>query len=320
MSRGCARAWSSSANLGPGFDSLAIAHRAYFDAACVEAEPGPGRVRVNVTGPFSKYVSAPNTAEVALESLLRSMGLRYDLRVTLWKGVPVSAGLGGSAASSVAALAAASEALDLGLGPAEVTRIAGAAEEAAAGSPHFDNAAASSFGGLVVVLGDDEEVSVRSFRLDLRLLVLRPLLKPVEQKTKLMRSVLPSSVPFRSHVRDLSRAVSLLASLLSGDLRSAGKVMSDETVTPYRAPLVPCFNEVRKALMAEGAYGVTISGAGPSLIALGPEEELERLAAAGLRAYGLCSLEAEAKVVGVAEGFEPLSPSEMSKLTSYSGP
>jgi len=135
-----------------------------------------------------------------------------------------------------------------------------------------------------------------------------------------MRSVLPSSVPFRSHVRDLSRAVSLLASLLSGDLRSAGKVMSDETVTPYRAPLVPCFNEVRKALMAEGAYGVAISGAGPSLIALGPEEELERLAAAGLRAYRLCGLEAEAKVVGVAGGFEPLSPSEMSKLTSYSEP
>jgi len=65
---------------------------------------------------------------------------------------------------------------------------------------------------------------------------------------------------------------------------------------------------------------VAISGAGPSLIALGPEEELERLAAAGLRAYRLCGLEAEAKVVGVAGGFEPLSPSEMSKLTSYSEP
>ncbi|MGC9071625.1 MAG: homoserine kinase [Acidilobus sp.] len=316
MSRACARAWSSSANLGPGFDSLAVAHTAYYDVACVEASPGNGFVEVKTIGPFSHYVSDPNTAEAGLRELMASKGVSLDVRVTLWKGIPVSSGLGGSAASAVSTLAALTAAAGLDLGPWDVAYLAGRAEVASAGTPHYDNAAASSLGGLVVVSLMGDRLVAKRFPIDFRLLVIRPVVEPVRGKTRLMRSVLPGSVDFRRHVRDSSMALTLLAALISGDLEVAGRLMDSDVVTLARSPHVPCFWEARDALLAAGAYGIAISGAGPSILALGPEGSLGDIAEAGLSAYGRCGMRAEAKVVRTAGGYEVLTPDEALKLIS----
>ena len=313
MSRGCAIAWSSSANLGPGFDVMALAHTAYYDLACVEVEKGGG-VRVSVHGPFSAHVSHPTTAEVAVRRALEVLGEDVGATVTLWKGIPVSAGLGGSAASAVAALRALEQALDEPMPTGLLVRLAGEAEAVSAGSPHFDNAAASAVGGLVLVSRAGGDVVVRSLRPKARFVVLRPLVAPVPMKTKVMREALPRAVELERHVEDMSRALMLALALAEGDLELAGKMMEDSIVTPARAPHVPCFGAVRGALLKAGAYGVAISGAGPSLIALGPQDSLDELAKVGLAAYESCGLPAEAKVVEPSRGSEPVSPDEASRL------
>lgn len=314
MRSGCGLAYSSSANLGPGFDSVALSHDAYYDVACVELGGGGEGVSVTVTGPYSRHVRGPTTAELAVREAMKAMGLSGPVRVTLWKGVPVSAGLGGSAASAVAALRALESALGISMPLELVVRLAGESEVASAGSPHFDNAAASAAGGLVVVTVDEGVPRVVSFDVGLRAALLRPLVEPVQNKTKLMREVLPGSVSMRQHVEDSSRALVLLSAILRGDLRLAGRMMADSIVTPRRAPLVPCFHRVRDSLLEAGAYGVAISGAGPSLIALGPYEELKDIASAGVSAYRSCGFDAEGLVVSASRGSSRIDEGEAWKL------
>lgn len=156
-SRARARAYSSAANLGPGFDALAVALNAYYDE--VEAKICTGRgggVYVDrVEGKFSVGVSpGSNTAAEAVRELLNSEGVEAEVEIRIYKGVPPGRGLGSSGASAAAAVVAVSHALDMELAKEKLVFYAGAGERAAAGQPHFDNAAASILGGLAIVASD----------------------------------------------------------------------------------------------------------------------------------------------------------------------
>ncbi len=271
MDRIVVRAYSSSANLGPGYDALAVALDAYMDIveARVSSEPG---VRVAVEGEYARQAGGGATARRAVEELLKNLdpGLGVEIRIN--KGIPPGRGLGSSGASAAGAVAAVHLLLGSDLDMGRLVEVAGLGESEAAGTPHYDNVAASLLGGFTVIS--------RGVGGGLRVVRLRPQSRPwfavvtpmdpvPENKTRVMRSVLPESVPLADAVVNWSRLAVLVSGISYGDWSLVGEMMSgDIIVEPRRGPLIPCYNEVRSEALSAGALGFAISGAGPSMIAL----------------------------------------------------
>jgi len=303
------RAYSSSANLGPGFDALALAHTSFYDEVEVRLEPGSGSVTVEtVYGPYASGAGGADTAKQAVEALLELTATRLqaeDLVLRVYKGVPPGLGLGSSGASAAAAVKAA--AAVLGLEPSEEVLIeaAGRGEAAAAGAPHYDNVAASILGGLAVVATDREgRLYATRLELDAWLAIYVPRSQmQTRAKTKLMREILPQKVSLASAARNWSRLALLVAAAALGDLRLLGvMMMQDEIVEPVRQKYVPCYTEVKKTALDAGALGVSISGAGPSMIALaGDEKTAHGIAQAWLDKCTCCEPDI-VKVARVAPG------------------
>ena len=286
-----ARAYASSANLGPGFDALALAVDAFYDEVTVETSPKPGVELVSVEGPYSGGVDiARNTATASIKELLRITGMNGEgLRVTLWKGVPPGRGLGSSGASAAAAVKAAATLLGLDAPLETLVRAAGLGEAASSGSPHYDNVAASLLGGLAVVGEQDGSIVVAGIEARPHIVLGIPFNEVPPNKTREMRRVLPDTVGFKAYVHNTQRLALLLAGFAMGDYRLAGLGMDDRIVEPRRKQFVPCYEELRQAAYRAGAAGFTISGAGPSVIALAETPgSAELIARAMKEAYTSC--------------------------------
>ncbi len=279
----CARAYSSSANLGPGFDVLALAHDAYYDVVCVRRST---RFEVSkVTGKY-KVPKDRNSALRAVRETAKRLGVG-PLEVWVHKGVPPGKGLGSSGASSAAAVKAVELFANKELDDDEAVYLASLGEEEVTGSAHADNVAASYVGGLVAVRYKPFDVISYGIP-NVKVLLLVPEVGVTEGKTAYARSLLPKTVALGDAVTMISNSLALVHYLTKGDLERAGEaMMMDPVITKARKVLIPCFDEI-----VEGAkayyYGFAISGAGPSLIFLpkdGLKEKLEEIVKeCGLRA------------------------------------
>lgn len=298
------RAYCSSANLGPGFDIVAVALDAFYDEVEVSVKNGRGDIRVTlVEGPYSSRVDPEkNTAIEALKYIISKYDLKVDVELKIWKGIPVGLGLGSSGATAAASVKALSELLGAPSSIEELIEAAGEGERVSAGEPHYDNVSASVLGGLVL-LYSTKPLRVASFKIGGCFVLGIPLVETPENKTKLMRSVLPREVELKKMVYNTSRLTALLVGLLTGDLETAGRGMEDIIVEAARAPLIPCYAKVKEEAFNAGALGVALSGAGPSIIALSKsKEEALIIASAMKKAYESCGLEAITKIAYPAPG------------------
>jgi homoserine kinase len=257
---------ATTANLGAGFDALALA----LELATiieVEAVPRDRRPAFNVevhgegegqlpTGRRNRFVSAliEGLQDGGLDGASCGWHVRMDNRI------PVTRGLGSSASATVAALVAADALLEGALGPERILELASRSEG------HADNAAAAVYGGLCVV------ASVagvpRAIRIDPPPELLAALYIPDQQlSTAAMRAALPQRVPFADAVHNVGAAALTVAALSEGrlDLLAAGTV--DRLHEPYRAAAYPELPELIEAALAAGAKGACLSGAGPTVIA-----------------------------------------------------
>ncbi len=257
-----ARAPASSANLGPGFDTLAVALGLYVE---VGLRPRPEGLLVVAEGEGSELPGGPShlAARVAREVLGHD---RFELRVR--SQVPVARGLGSSAALAVAAAAAAGAGV-----PDE------AFERAFGVDGHPENAAASAFGGLVAAAVVGGRPVARHLRLDpqLRFVVLVP---DHELPTADARQALPASVPIEDAVFNLSRLGLLVAGL--ADRRQLVPEAGDDRLhQPARAALFAEAEALLAGLRRRGALTSCWSGAGPSVLALCDAGAASDLCAAG---------------------------------------
>ncbi len=303
-------AFSSSANLGPGFDALAVALDAFYDIVEARVEHDARGVIVDrVEGVYARGVPARgNTAAAAAWRLLQLLGVR-DVGVVLRvrKGIPPGRGLGSSGASAAAAVVAVSRLLGVKPPIELLLEAAGYGEQMASGTPHYDNVAASLLGGLVIVAEVEGRLVASNIKVDATFVVGVPMIEVPEGKTGVMRKVLPPRVELERAVANWQRLALLVASMARGDYQLAGKLMmGDEIVEPARAPYIPCYREVKRAALEAGAYGLTISGAGPSLIALVSSETARDVASAVNQAYRECGLEAMVRIAGVAGPASPV--------------
>lgn len=203
---------------------------------------------------------------------IRSVGLSLSLE----KGLPLGSGLGSSAASAAAAAVAVNELFGGHLTVSDLV-LAGLESESRVSGYHADNVAPSIMGGFVLIRSYDPlELIELKFPDDKDLFFV--LVNPdFEAPTKKMRAALPTEVSMSHHVWNCSQAGALVASVLQGDLRGLGTALSsDRIVEPKRAPLIPGMEAVKKAAIEAGAFGCTISGSGPTAVAIIDSEERGR--------------------------------------------
>ena len=251
------------ANVASGFDVLGFAVSHPGDT--VEARrTGAGGVTLReVTGDGGRLPrDDSNTAVIAVRALMERLGEPFGAELALHKGMPMASGLGGSAASASAALIAVNRLAGDAMPPEELLPCALAAERAAAGAGHADNAAPALLGGVVLIRGSDPPDLIRlPVPAGLAVALLSP---AVEIRTEAARRMLPTQIP-------LTHA--LVASLHSGDLALMGRSLHDVVAEPVRAALIPGFDRVKQAALAGGAIGCSISGSGPAVFALAASTE-----------------------------------------------
>jgi homoserine kinase len=248
----------SVSNLGPAFDSLAVAVRLFLCVRVVDVRPSEPDV-------FEcRFVDAPlvgdNRIEQAFRHARRRIGIQAPgVSVEVRTEIPSQAGLGSSGAATVAGL----RLYELITNRPSADWLTLACEV----EGHPDNVAAAISGGLTLsCVHDDGRVTARTWRwpMAIRLVVATP---AVRVETSLARSVLPASIGMRDAVFNLQRALMLVHALENGCYDDLREAMRDRWHQPFRAPLMPGLTDAL-ALDHPAVLGVSLSGAGPSIVAL----------------------------------------------------
>lgn len=274
------------ANLGVGFDILGLALSEPGDIVEVEVcdEPGVHLQRVEGDGGKLSHEPEKNTACVAANALLKQLGVTQGVRLVLKKRLPLSSGLGSSAASAVAAAVAVNALLGEPLSFEELLPACLEGEAAVSGY-HADNVAPCLFGGITLVTGiKADQIRRLPIPEHLYLALITP---DVEVPTVIARSVLPQSVTLKQMVAQTASVACLIDALYRGDIPALAHAMeSDSVVEPARAHLMPLLSEMRLVAKQSGAWGLVISGAGPTLCAVcDSEAAAEKVAVAVNAAY-----------------------------------
>lgn len=280
MSTVTAFAPASVGNVGVGFDVLGHAIEGVGDTVTLRRRPGDGMAIVAVNGVVTELPRdvAANAATRPLLLMARDFGIEDGLEIELHKGIPLGSGMGGSAASAVAAVVAADALWELGLDRQRLLDYALEGESAASGEAHLDNAAASLFGGLVL---SEPGPPPRCTRLPVPAELACVLCHPaLEVRTRDARRILADSVTRAAWVRQSAWLAGFVAGCLRSDLAQIGRCLRDEIIWPQRAHLVPGAAAGLEAARAAGAIGGSLSGSGPSVFAWTAWENAEAVAAA----------------------------------------
>ncbi|MBX9401764.1 homoserine kinase [Lysobacter sp. BMK333-48F3] len=275
---------ASVGNIGVGFDVLGHSIAGPRDLATVrridEATVRIRAIRGEVPGADALPLEAArNTAGQALISLREKLGLAYGFELELDKGIPLGSGLGGSAASCVAALVAANALLDQPLSREALYEFALDGESVSSGSRHGDNVAPMLLGGVVMA------TSTRMIALEVPSFLHAVVVHPDQVlETRRARAALAEPYPLAQVVKQSEHLALFLTGLQRGDASLLREGLVDLLVEPRRAPLIPGFAQVKAAALAQGALGASISGAGPSCFAWFVNEAQAQAAAAAMRA------------------------------------
>lgn len=251
---------ASTANLGPGFDTLGMALNLYAWIELGWAEQTTIRLHGSeLRGiPTDKSNLVYQVAVMVFEAVGET---RRELHIEMGSDIPLTRGLGSSASAIVGALCAANELTGGKLGDDELFQMATKLED------HPDNVGAALFGGLVVASWDGERADYIRIEPDARLEVL-VVIPSFELSTEKARHALPAQVSMKDAVYNVSHSSLLVAALCTGRLEMIQAAMKDALHQPYRSAMVPGMDTVLRDAWQYGALGAALSGAGPTLLAL----------------------------------------------------
>jgi homoserine kinase len=258
----CAFAPASVGNVGVGFDLLGHSVAGAGDRAEVRRIDEPVVRIAAIRGCITDLPTDPrqNTAGTALLSLRKALGLQHGFELVLHKGIALGSGMGGSAASCVAALVAANALLAQPLPREALYGFALDGETVASGSRHGDNLGSMLLGGLVLATHE------RLLRIEVPAAWYCALVHPhVVLETRRARAALAGHYALGEFVAQSSNLALVLAGCYRGDATLVREGLKDVLVEPRRAPLIPNFAKVKQAALDHRALGASISGAGPSV-------------------------------------------------------
>jgi len=266
----------STGNFIVGFDVLGAALQPVDGAPLgdwVTVEDA-GHSITTVSGPFANALPSDpgknivHTCRERYEQELIGKGLHArPNRLSLHKALPVGSGLGSSAASAVAALQALNLFYQNALSDRELLILAGEMEGLITGSVHYDNVAPALLGGLQLLV-PDERLSVGLPLPPWHLVLYYP---GIEVATKTARAVLPSHYDLHAVTAFGQRLAAFVQATVAHDWSHAAALLSDELIEAHRAPLVPGFDKGKAAALGAGALAFSLSGAGPTCIAVCPD-------------------------------------------------
>ncbi len=306
-----ASAPASIGNVCVGFDILGQAFDAVRDVVTAVREDKPGVRLGDVSGLVSKLPDKPeaNTALAAAAAVIEAAGSPFGMRLSIEKGVPLAAGMGGSAASAVAGAAAANALLGEPFSLDELLPLALEGERVASDPPHWDNVMASLLGGLVLAASEQPALVQRLPAPDgVVAIVLHP---DVKVETRMARSILSPQVPMKVAVEHSRRVAAFVAGCATGDLDLLRAGFEDLLVEPQREHLLPVLPQVKAAALGAGALGCSFSGSGPSVFAWALAKDAQAVEAAMSAAFAAAKLSAKAYRAPVAsEGVKVIAVSE----------
>jgi len=285
---------ASVGNVAVGFDVLGLSVQAIGDRVTARRTVEPGVRIAAITGAVLDLplASERNTAGRAVMSIVEEIKPGFGIELTIDKGIPLGSGLGGSAASAVAAVVAANALLPQSLTQLALLKHAMHGEAVASGSVHVDNIAPSLFGGLVLTVGvDNPNVKQIPMPPGVQCVLVHP---HMVLATKDARKILKPDVSLSDVIWQTANLAGFLAGCFTNDLRLIGESLNDVIIEPQRRVLIPGFDAVKQAAMAAGALGCSISGAGPTVFAWLLTEKAERARDGMVAAFRAAGLESDA--------------------------
>ncbi len=258
------KAPSSTANLGPGFDVFGLAVNAFYDEITLTKTKSGVTIITDGNVPTNPE---KNTAGLVIQNMKKKFKIKEGIEIKIKKGVPAGFGMGSSAASAAAAAVAFDKLFALKLDKNSLVEFAGSGEKASAGTIHYDNVAASVLGGFVIVKTNPLDIIRIEPPVNLRMCVAIPKIDVPKKKTKVSRGVIPKKIKLTDSILNLSNAAAIVAGFMRKDPELIGNSIKDVIVEPARQHMIPGFAKIKQNALKAGALGVTISGAGPSVIA-----------------------------------------------------
>lgn len=259
-----ARAFSpaSVGNVGVGFDILGHVIEGPGDTVTVRRieEPVVRIAAIRGTTLDLPLEAPANTAGAALIAMREALELPFGFEVEIDKGIALGSGMGGSAASCVAAVVAANALLDEPLSPQALYPFTLVGEAVASGGQHGDNLGPMLLGGLV--LATAEHLARVPVPQGWHSLLVHP---DAVLETRRARAALAGAYELKDFVHQSANLALVLAGCYQGDATLVRAGLADVLVEPRRAPLIGGFDAAKAAMLAGGAMGASISGAGPSI-------------------------------------------------------
>ena len=256
---------ATSANCGPGFDTLGLACSMYSTFTYEVIEKG---LELEVLGEGSDRIKA-NRHNLAILSFFKVWDImseqKIGLRVIMNNAIPLARGLGSSSSAIVAGLTAANYLTGSKLSQYDLLNLATEIEG------HPDNVAPAIFGGITVSYMRDGKANALKF-MPSKPFQLVAIIPELALSTRAARQVLPQEIKHQDAVFNASRTGLLVAALLSGDYTHLTAGLEDRLHQPYRLGLIPGADHAFAAARAQGAYNAVISGAGSTLMAYLPVE------------------------------------------------
>jgi len=269
-------------NISCGFDILGLALQTPGDEVLLKIRKIPGVKITRITGDHGQLPLSPeaNTAGVAAILFLEKYAPDYGVDIELYKKMPLSSGLGSSAASAAATLFGLNVMFDRIADQDGLLEFALKAESVACGAEHGDNIIPSLMGGIILIRGY-QPLDVVSLPVPEELWC--SLIHPhVQVRTADARQILPRRVALDTAVKQWGNIAGLVAGLYRSDYGLISRSLKDVIVEPARAKLIPHFYRVKQAALDAGALGCGISGSGPSIFTLCRGKETAQKVAAAM--------------------------------------
>lgn len=248
---------ATSANLGPGFDSLGIALNLYNEFTFKETISG-----VEINNSKDRSVNEKNLVYSSLIRTFEYLGYKEKgIKIEINSDVPSSRGLGSSATCILGGIMGANELLDASLSKEEILNLGTKIEG------HPDNIAPGLFGGLITSIMEKDKIYYNNINVEkgIKFVAMIPDFK---LSTADARSVLPSRIKYKDAVDNVSRVSLLISSLSNGRFDLLKYALKDNLHQPYRGKLIPGFDKIVDMSYELGALGTYLSGAGPTIMSI----------------------------------------------------
>jgi homoserine kinase len=257
---------ASVANVSCGFDVLGFCLDPIGDIMRISKTTTPGVSIGKIAGQDLPTDPLKNVASVAGLALLKEYPSEFGFQIDIDKKIKPGSGIGSSAASAAGAVFGINELLGAPYSKKELIRFAMEGEAIASGAAHADNLAPVLLGGFTLVRSNKilDVIKLPNPK-ELVATIIHP---KIELKTLHSRAILKTTIPLNKAIEQWGNLGALVSALYTEDYELLSRSIQDKVIEPYRAMLIPKFEETRQAALNAGALGSGISGSGPSIFAL----------------------------------------------------